>query len=70
MLRKRNHTTPKLPQVTNGPQETASKRAAHLQSGGHSLMAPPGPIPNPEVKHQHVDGSRTPGPARVDSCRS
>ena len=30
-------------------------------------MAPPGPIPNPEVKHQHVDGSRTTGPARVDS---
>ena len=37
--------------------------------GGHSLMAPPGPIPNPEVKHQHVDGSRTIGPARVDSCQ-
>ena len=32
-------------------------------------MAPPGPIPNPEVKHQHVDGSRTTGPARVDSCQ-
>ena len=30
-------------------------------------MVPPGPIPNPEVKHQHVDGSRTIGPARVDS---
>ena len=30
-------------------------------------MVPPGPIPNPEVKHQHVDGSRTTGPARVDS---
>ena len=26
-------------------------------------MVPPGPIPNPEVKHQHVDGSRTIGPA-------
>ena len=32
-------------------------------------MAPPGPIPNPEVKHRHVDGSRTTGPARVDSCQ-
>ena len=32
-------------------------------------MAPPGSIPNPEVKHQHVDGSRTTGPARVDSCQ-
>ncbi len=32
-------------------------------------MAPPGPIPNPEVKHRHVDGSRTIGPARVDSCQ-
>ena len=32
-------------------------------------MVPPGPIPNPEVKHQHVDGSRTIGPARVDSCQ-
>ena len=32
-------------------------------------MVPPGPIPNPEVKHQHVDGSRTTGPARVDSCQ-
>ena len=32
-------------------------------------MAPPGPIPNPEVKHRRVDGSRTIGPARVDRCQ-
>ena len=45
-----------------------AKRAHNTpKPGGHSLMAPPGPIPNPEVKHQHVDGSRTTGPARVDS---
>ena len=37
--------------------------------GGHSPMAPPGPIPNPEVKHWHVDDSRTTGPAKVDSCQ-
>ena len=42
-------------------------RRSTSKPGGHSLMAPPGPIPNPEVKHQHVDGSRTTGPARVDS---
>ena len=29
-------------------------------------MAPPGPIPNPEVKHWRVDDSRTLGPAKVD----
>ena len=29
-------------------------------------MAPPGPIPNPEVKHWRVDDSRTTGPAKVD----
>ena len=29
-------------------------------------MAPPGPIPNPEVKHWRVDDSRTIGPAKVD----
>ena len=32
-------------------------------------MAPLGPIPNPEVKHRRVDGSRTIGPARVDRCQ-
>ena len=44
-------------------------KKSSLKPGGHRLMAPPGPIPNPEVKHQHVDGSRTIGPARVDSCQ-
>ena len=29
-------------------------------------MVPPGPIPNPEVKHWRVDDSRTIGPAKVD----
>ena len=33
--------------------------------GGHSSVEPPGPIPNPEVKHTSADGSRTIGPARV-----
>ena len=32
-------------------------------------MAPPGPIPNPEVKHWRVDDSRTTGPAKVDRCQ-
>ena len=45
------------------------RKESFLKPGGHSLMVPPGPIPNPEVKHQHVDGSRTTGPARVDSCQ-
>ena len=56
---------------TNQPcNDTRAHGAAKEETpkpGGHSLMAPPGPIPNPEVKHQHVDGSRTTGPARVDS---
>ena len=42
------------------------KYKVRQKPGGHSPMAPPGPIPNPEVKHWSVDGSRTIGPARVD----
>ena len=51
------------------PTGTRPRTHTRSQPGGHSPMAPPGPIPNPEVKHRHVDGSRTTGPARVDSCQ-
>ena len=58
-------------EVRRGKYEERKNPEYKIQQkpGGHSLMAPPGPIPNPEVKHQHVDGSRTTGPARVDSCQ-
>ena len=54
---------------THDPQAHGREQHPRSQPGGHSPMAPPGPIPNPEVKHRHVDGSRTTGPARVDSCQ-
>ena len=74
---------PAQPSRAAAPQQSSNRKAnaahdpqAHgrephprSQPGGHSPMAPPGPIPNPEVKHRHVDGSRTTGPARVDSCQ-
>ena len=34
-------------------------------SGDHSKVEPPGPIPNPEVKRFCADGSWTIGPVRV-----
>ena len=39
--------------------------AAGLDSGDHSVVEPPGPIPNPEVKRRSADGSGTTGPVRV-----
>ena len=52
------------------PGQTTCKRSeadvSKSEPGGHSPMAPPGPIPNPEVKHWRVDDSRTLGPAKVD----
>ena len=38
-------------------------------SGDHSVMEPPGPIPNPEVKRYCADGSWAKGPARVGRCQ-
>jgi hypothetical protein len=35
------------------------------QSGDHSKVEPPGPVPNPEVKHFCADGSWAIGPVRV-----
>ena len=36
-----------------------------MSSGDQSVVEPPGPIPNPEVKRRSADGSWTIGPARV-----
>lgn len=42
----------------------------HLRrSGDHSRVEPPGPVPNPEVKHPCADGSWTIGPVRVGRCQ-
>ena len=60
-------TTAHRAQSKQRNDDPGKRLAKKPKPGGHSLMAPPGPIPNPEVKHQHVDGSRTTGPARVDS---
>ena len=42
---------------------------AGLDSGDHSAVEPPGPIPNPEVKRCRADGSGALGPARVGRCQ-
>ena len=39
--------------------------APRLPSGDQSVVEPPGPIPNPEVKRRSADGSGMKGPARV-----
>ena len=39
--------------------------ARSAPSGGHGTVEPPGPIPNPEVKHRCADGSGAKGPVRV-----
>ena len=36
-----------------------------LTSGDQSVVEPPGPIPNPEVKRHSANGSGTIGPVRV-----
>lgn len=38
-------------------------------SGDHSMVEPPGPIPNPEVKRCCADGSGAIGPVRVGRCQ-
>ena len=38
---------------------------AGLPSGDQSVVEPPGPIPNPEVKRRSANGSGTIGPVRV-----
>jgi hypothetical protein len=40
-----------------------------LSSGGHSTVAPPGPIPNPEVKRCSANGSVVKGYVRVGRCQ-
>ena len=46
------------------PPEVGSKKLLR-NSGGHSKVEPPGPVPNPEVKHFSADGSWAIGPVRV-----
>ena len=46
-----------------------SMPARRPASGDHSVMEPPGPIPNPEVKRYCADGSWAKGPARVGRCQ-
>ena len=65
-----HNSNPQAQMITRQVEVRSTRSEVRIpKPGGHSLMAPPGPIPNPEVKHQHVDGSRTTGPARVDSCQ-
>ena len=40
-----------------------------VASGDQSVVEPPGPIPNPEVKRCSADGSWAIGPARVGRCQ-
>ena len=47
------------------PEVRFAVLAAGLDSGDHSAVEPPGPIPNPEVKRCRADGSGALGPARV-----
>ena len=52
-----------------GHWKSVSRRAAGLDSGDHSVVEPPGPIPNPEVKRRSADGSGATGLARVGRCQ-
>ena len=47
-----------------GPPESQPRQAG-LPSGDQSVVEPPGPIPNPEVKRRSADGSETIGLVRV-----
>ena len=40
-----------------------------MDSGDHSVMEPPVPIPNTEVKHCSADGSVAKGFVRVGRCQ-
>ena len=57
--------------MSSGPQshsfrsDGAGRRTLELASGDQSVVEPPGPIPNPEVKRRSADGSGTIGPVRV-----
>ena len=56
------------PRQMTGHQITSHETielASWLPSGGYSTLAPPGPIPNPEVKRRCADGSVAIGHARV-----
>ena len=52
----------------NSEIELASIRTVR-NSGDHSKLEPPGPIPNPEVKRFSADGSGAKGPVRVGRCQ-
>ena len=52
-----------------GHWKSVSRQAAGLDSGDHSVVEPPGPIPNPEVKRRSADGSGATGLVRVGRCQ-
>ena len=56
------HSGPQSPSLGENDTRHASPT---LPSGDQSVVEPPGPIPNPEVKRRSADGSGTIGPVRV-----
>ena len=54
--------------VSRSP-EVSLAPGARRDSGDHSAVEPPGPIPNPEVKHCSADGSAAIGRVRVGRCQ-
>ena len=55
-----HHSKSKIAQIPRVPAPQAG-----LTSGDQSVVEPPGPIPNPEVKRHSANGSGTTGPVRV-----
>ena len=61
--RTRNTRPPSGPQAARTPRSPQEKGSAELKiRGGHGLGETPGPIPNPEAKTQHGNGT---APGRV-----
>ncbi len=61
-INKKTIYKPVATKVTRRPKD---KQDSLRQSGDHSKVEPPGPVPNPEVKHFSADGSWAIGPVRV-----
>lgn len=56
--------SPSPPAAARGSPKTRAP-----SSGGHSIVEPPGPIPNPEVKRSRANGSVVIGHVRVGRCQ-
>lgn len=63
------HTLHPSKRRLSGRNTCRGNKSPRQPSGDHSMVEPPGPIPNPEVKHRCADGSGAIGPVRVGRCQ-